>query len=455
MPLPLSVIFRRALCALSILACAAPRLAAAQESGSGGGIGFIRDAEIEGAIRLWVTPVFTAAGLDAAAVHIYLVNDPRINSFVAGGQNVFINTGLLTRSRNPNQVIGVIAHETGHIAGGHLARSQEELRNDTIKGIIATVLGAGAAVLAHGQGAGAVLPSGEGVALQSFLHYSVEQEARADQAALRFLDATHQSAQGLLDFFRMLEGEELIAAVRQDPYLRTHPLTSQRIDYVADFVSRSPWSHAQDKPEFIEMHRRMLAKLNGFLEPPSKVLTDYKESDTSVAARYARAIAYYRVPNLAKAVPLIDGLIRDEPRNPYFYELKGQMLFENGHVADALAPYEEASRLAPDQPLLRIELAQVEIESGKPELNKSALANLKEAVRFEDRNSQAWHFLAVAYGRENDFGMAALAGAEEAMTEGDKALAIQQANRAIHYLKPGTPARLRAEDLRDQARRRS
>ncbi len=253
----------------------------------------------------------------------------------------------------------------------------------------------------------------------------------------------------------MLEGEELIAAVRQDPYLRTHPLTSQRIDYVADFVSRSPWSHAQDKPEFIEMHRRMLAKLNGFLEPPSKVLTDYKESDTSVAARYARAIAYYRVPNLAKAVPLIDGLIRDEPRNPYFYELKGQMLFENGHVADALAPYEEASRLAPDQPLLRIELAQVEIESGKPELNKSALANLKEAVRFEDRNSQAWHFLAVAYGRENDFGMAALAGAEEAMTEGDKALAIQQANRAIHYLKPGTPARLRAEDLRDQARRRS
>ncbi len=178
MPLPLSVIFRRALCALSIRA--APRLAAAQESGSGGGIGFIRDAEIEGAIRLWVTPVFTAAGLDAAAVHIYLVNDPRINSFVAGGQNVFINTGLLTRSRNPNQVIGVIAHETGHIAGGHLARSQEELRNDTIKGIIATVLGAGAAVLAHGQGAGAVLPSGEGVALQSFLHYSVEQEARAD-----------------------------------------------------------------------------------------------------------------------------------------------------------------------------------------------------------------------------------------------------------------------------------
>ncbi|MBV9523988.1 MAG: M48 family metalloprotease [Alphaproteobacteria bacterium] len=451
----LSAILRRALCALSIIAAAAPRLASAQEAASGGAIGFIRDAEIEGAIRLWVSPVFTAAGLDASAVHIYLVNDPRINSFVAGGQNVFINTGIITRSQVPNQLIGVIAHETGHIAGGHLARSQEELRNDTIKGIIAMVLGAGAAAAAHGQGAGAVLQSGEGVALQSFLQYSIEQEARADHAALGFLDATHQSAQGLLDFFRKLEGEELLSAIRQDPYLRTHPLTTQRVDYVARWVAKSPFSSARDKPEFLEMLDRMVAKLHGFLDPPGQTLTKYKESDPSVAARYARAIGYYKLPNLAKAVPVIDGLIQQEPKNPYFRELKGQMLFEGGHGADALEPYEEAVRLAPDQPLLRIELAQVQIESGRRELNKSALANLKEAVRVEDRNSEAWHFLAVAYGREEDFGMAALAGAEEAMNDGDKPLALLQANKAIHILKPGTPARLRAEDLKDQAQRKS
>jgi predicted Zn-dependent protease len=442
-------ILRGALCALSLVAIAAPRPALAQEAG------LIRDAEIEGTIRTFVTPIFTAAGLDAAAVHIYLINDPRINSFVAGGQKVFINTGLVTRSDNPNQIIGVIAHETGHIAGGHLARSQEELRNDTIKGIIAMVLGAGVAAAGKGQGAGAVLPGGFGIAQQSFLQYSIEQESRADQAALKFLDSTHQSAQGLLDFFRKLEGEELLSAARQDPYLRTHPLTSQRIDVVANAVSRSRYSSIPDKPEFVEMHKRMLAKLIGFLSPPPQVLAKYKESDNSVASRYARAVAYYRIPNLQKALPLIDGLLKDEPNNPYFHELKGQMLFENGKVADALPSYEEAVRLAPDSSLLRVELAQVQIETGRPELNKGAIANLNEAIRYEDRNGQAWHFLAVAYGREQDFGMAALAGAESAMADGDRRLAVQQANKAIQLLKPGSPARLRAEDIKAQLERKS
>jgi predicted Zn-dependent protease len=447
--LVLSNILHRALCVLSILGLIMPRSAAAQDS-----ISFIRDAETEGDIRLFVTPVFAAAGLDATAVHIYLVNDPRINSFVAGGQNVFINTGLLQRSDNPNQVIGVIAHETGHIAGGHLLRSEEEMRNATIKGIIAMVLGAGAAAAAHGQGAGAVLTSGAGVAEQSFLAYSVEQEARADQAALGFLDKTQQSAQGLLDFFRKLETEELLSASRQDPYLRTHPLTQERVNYVAAHVAQSRYSQAPDKPEFIEMHHRMIAKLNGFLNPPAQTLMKYKESDTSVAARYARAIAYYRIPDLAKAVPLIDGLIQQEPKNPWFYEMKGQMLFENGKVAEALAPYNEAVQLQPGVPLLRVELAQVQIESGQPELNKSAIANLKEAVRFEDQNSDAWHFLAVAYGKDNDLGMSALSLAEEAMTEGDQKLAEQQAVRATQLLKPGTPGRIRAEDLRQLALRK-
>jgi len=316
------------------------------------------------------------------------------------------------------------------------------------------VLGAGAAAAAHGQGAGAVLTSGAGVAEQSFLAYSVEQEARADQAALGFLDKTQQSAQGLLDFFRKLETEELLSASRQDPYLRTHPLTQERVNYVAAHVAQSRYSQAPDKPEFIEMHHRMIAKLNGFLNPPAQTLMKYKESDTSVAARYARAIAYYRIPDLAKAVPLIDGLIQQEPKNPWFYEMKGQMLFENGKVAEALAPYNEAVQLQPGVPLLRVELAQVQIESGQPELNKSAIANLKEAVRFEDQNSDAWHFLAVAYGKDNDLGMSALSLAEEAMTEGDQKLAEQQAVRATQLLKPGTPGRIRAEDLRQLALRK-
>jgi predicted Zn-dependent protease len=271
---------------------------------------------------------------------------------------------------------------------------------------------------------------------------------------MSFLDKTQQSAQGLLDFFRKLETEELLAAVRQDPYLRTHPLTQERVNTVAAHVAQSRYSAVPDKPEFIEMHHRIIAKLNGFLNPPAQTLGKYKETDNSVSARYARAIAYYRIPNLAKALPLMDGLIQEEPKNPWFYEMKGQMLFENGKVADALAPYDEAVRLQPNVPLLRVELAQVQIESGRPELNKAAIANLKEAVRFEDQNGDAWHFLAVAYGRDNDLGMSALSLAEQAMTEGDQKMAVQQATRATQLLKPGTPGRIRAEDLRQLAQRK-
>jgi predicted Zn-dependent protease len=445
----ISNILRRALCALTIFALAAPREASAQES-----ISFIRDAEVEATIRQFVSPVFAVAGLDPAVIRIYLVNDARLNAFVAGGQNLFLHTGLLIRSQSPNQVIGVAAHETGHIAGGHLARTQEALRNATIQGIIAMVLGAAAAAASGGQGAGGVIAGGAGVMQRSYLQYSVEQEAKADQAGLGFLDATGQSSKGLLEFFRILENEDLLSPARQDPYLRTHPLTRQRIEYVQEYVNHSRFSSVPDKPEFIEMHKRMVAKLTGFLGSSGQTLAQYKESDTSVAARYARAVAYYRIPNIAKALPLIDGLIAQEPKNSYFHEFKGQMLFENGKVAEAVGPYEEAVRLQPDSALLRTELGQVQIEADDPALNKRALANLSEGVRLEPDNGNAWHFLAVAYGRQDDIGMAALALAEEALTQGDKKLAVQQATRATQILKTGTPAWLRAEDLKRLARRK-
>ena len=428
---------------------AAPREASAQES-----ISFIRDAEIEATIRQFVSPVFAVAGLDPSVIRIYLVNDARLNAFVAGGQNLFLHTGLLIRSQSPNQVIGVAAHETGHIAGGHLARTQEALRNATIQGIIAMVLGGAAAAASGGQGAGGVIAGGSAVMQRSYLQYSVEQEAKADQAGLGFLDATGQSSKGLLEFFRILENEDLLSPARQDPYLRTHPLTRQRIEYVQEHVDHSRSSSAPDKPEFIEMHKRMVAKLTGFLGAPAQTLAKYQDSDSSVAARYARAVAYYRIPNIAKALPLIDGLIAQEPQNAYFHEFKGQMLFENGKVAEAVAPYEEAVRLQPDSALLRTELGQVQTETGDPALNKRALSNLSEGVRLEPDNGTAWHFLAVAYGRQDDIGMAALALAEEALTQGDKKLAVQQATRATQILKSGTPARLRAEDLQRLARRK-
>src|SRR6516165_4024079 len=429
------------LTAVVLAACVAcGQAAAAAES-------FIRDTEIEADIRTMVTPIWRAAGLEPSSLHVYLVEDKQINSFVAGGQNEFINTGLIMRAQSPNQLIGVLAHETGHIAGGHLTKFQEAARNASIEGIIAMVLGAAATVASRGTGGGAALLGAQGVAERAFMQYSVTQEASADHAAMTFLDASGQSAKGLLQFFQILQGEEMLAGIREDPYLRTHPLTAQRIDYVRNHVEHSRFSDIPDTPANIEMLKRIKAKLDAFISPPSSTLAAYPEKDQSVLARYARAIAYYRIPKLDKALPIIDGLIKDCPQDPYYRELKGQMLFENGRIADAIQPYEEAVRLAPAAPLLRISLAQTYIESNDPKMNKRAIAFLNDAMRTEDKEAQGWHLLATAYGRDNQLGMAALALAKEGLAGGRKKEARQQALRAKALLPKNSTAYNRAENI--------
>jgi predicted Zn-dependent protease len=409
---------------------------------------FIRDTEIEADIRTMVTPIWKAAGLEPSALHVYLIEDKTLNSFVAGGQNEFINTGLIMRAETPNQLLGVLAHETGHIAGGHLTRAQQAMRNASIEGIIAMVLGAAATVV--GKNGGALLGA-EGVAQRAFAQYSVTQEASADQAALTFLDRSSQSSRGLLQFFQILQSEELLSGVRQDPYLRTHPLTAQRLEYVRNHVDHSRFSDAPDSAANVEMLKRIKVKLGAFTSPPSSTLAAYPDQDQSVLARYARAIAYYRIPKLDKALPIVDGLIRDYPKDPYFRELKGQMLFENGRIADAVQPYEEAVRLAPGAPLLRISLAQVYIESNDPKVTKRAIAHLNDALRTEDKESNGWHLLATAYGREDQMGMAALALAEEGLSAGKKKDATQQASRAKALLKKSSAAYNRAEEIQREA----
>jgi predicted Zn-dependent protease len=447
MRLLISNMLRRALCALTIFALVAPREASAQQS-----INFIRDAEIESTIRQFVSPVFTVAGLDASVIRIYLVNDARLNAFVAGGQNLFLNTGLLIRSQTPNQVIGVAAHETGHIAGGHLVRSTQAMKNATIESIIGMLLGAGAAVVGHGNGAGGAVIAGETVGQRAFLQYSITQEASADAAALRFLDRTHQSARGLLQFFQILQQEEFLTAQHQDPYLQTHPLTEERVTVMQNHVDHSPYSDAKDPPEWVHLNNLMKAKLGAFLSSPPDVLATIKKDDNSEEARYARAIAYYRVPDLKSAVPIIDGLIRDFPNNPYYQELKGQMLFENGRIAEAVAPYERTVQMRPDEPLFNIELAQVQLETNDPKLVARAKDELTNALRVEADNADAWRFLAVAYGRSGDMGMAALALAEQNMAQGNFREAALQSDRAQKLL-PAGAQRQRAQDLGADAKR--
>jgi predicted Zn-dependent protease len=265
------------------------------------------------------------------------------------------------------------------------------------------------------------------------------------------LDASGQSARGLLQFFQILQGEEMLAGIREDPYLRTHPLTAQRIDYVRNHVEHSRFSNVPDSQTNIDLLKRIKVKLDAFISPPSSTLAAYPEKDQSVLARYARAIAYYRIPKLDKALPIIDGLIRDYPNDPYYRELKGQMLFENGRIAEAVQPYEEAVRLAPTAPLLRISLAQVYIESNDPKVNKRAIAYLNDAMRTEDKEAQGWHLLATAYGRDNQIGMAALSLAEEGLAAGKKKDAQQQALRAKALLPKNSAGYSRAENIHSEA----
>jgi predicted Zn-dependent protease len=332
--------FFRTLCLVAAASLVTFERAAAQDQ-----LSFLRDAEIEGTIRTFATPVWKAAGLDPQAIHIYIVNDPQLNAFVAGGQNLFMNSGTILRAATPNQLVGVMAHETGHIAGGHLARMTQMMHNAMVESIIGMLLGGAATVAGHGGGGGGAVIAGESVGQRAFLQNTVIIEASADQAGMRFLDRSHQSARGLLEFFHTLEQEMFLNAQHQDPYLQNHPLTEDRIAYVKEHVDQSPYSDVKDPPEWVALNNIMRAKLEGFMWDPQEVLAKFKADDSSEPARYARAIAYYRIPELKSALALIDGLIKDHPSNPFYQELRGQMLFENGRVADAVAPYQRAVQL--------------------------------------------------------------------------------------------------------------
>jgi predicted Zn-dependent protease len=418
------------------------------------GRSLIRDAEVENTIRTYATPIFSAAGLDPGSVRIHLIAEDELNAFVAGGQRLFVYTGLLIEAQSPGEVIGVIAHEAGHIAGGHLARIQEELRNAEIKSLLALVLGAVAgAASGDGRVAGAVIAAGQGDALGGLLKYSRTQESAADAAGMKYLDATGQSSQGIYDFLQRLESHNFRAGVSASPYLSTHPLTAERIDSVANHLALSRYSDVPQNPDLVAAHDRIRAKLIGFTRPLGAVLSAYPESDLSVPARYARAIVWYRQPDLARATALVDGLIADEPENPYFHELKGQMLLESGRVRESLAPYRKMVELAPDEPLLEMALAKAQLETNEPALTDTARQHLESAVQREPQLGEAWRLLTVAYSRLGQNGETALAQAEYSMLQGERAQAKVLAARAADMLPRGSPGWLRAQDIVTQLER--
>lgn len=414
----------------------------------------IRDAEIEGLMRLYTKPIFKAAGINPGSVKVYLINDSRINAFVAGGQRIFIHTGLLTQAKSPNEVIGVLAHETGHIAGGHLARLGIELDRAGTTAIIGTLIGAAAMVGGAMAGEGEAAQAGQGVMLGSqgfaqrnILSYQRAMESAADQAALKYLNATGQSASGMLALFAKLANESIASVQDVDPYVLSHPMPFDRIRNLEIAAKKSANFEKKDAPELVLRHQLMQAKLAGFLQPPQAVFQRYPASDMSLPARYARAIAMFRKGDLKNALPVLDGLIADLPQNPYFWELKGQALLEGGSPAKAVAPLRQANKLLPTNGLIQIMLAQALLGSDSRADAEAALKALRLAKKTEPDMPQLYKFMATAYGKLGDVPRAELATAEAAWLQGDRELAAEKAKLAATMFKTGTPEWLRANDI--------
>ena len=411
----------------------------------------IRDAEIEDTIRAYAAPLLEAAGLGGDSVKLHIVNDPNINAFVAGGPNLFLSSGMLAAAEDPGEIIGVIAHEIGHIAGGHLVRTRDAIENASAEMILATVLAAGAIIAGQGEVGSAIVSGGQAMAQQSFLRYSRAQEESADQAAIRLLERTGQSPEGLLRMFQRLEERERLSMGQVNGYARTHPLTRERIRFVRDRMAEASGT-GDATPEAARVaHRRMVAKLKGFLDSPEATLRAYPDEDESVEARYARAIAYYQIPDLNQSLAALDALLADYPDDPWFHELKGQVLFENGHVREAVAPYSQAVALKKDSALLRLGLARAQIESGDAAQMASAIEHLEAASRLEPKEPQHWYQLGIARGRAGERATSSLAFAEAAYLRGDAQTALHHASVAAEGLPHGSARWLRAEDIRNAA----
>lgn len=414
----------------------------------GRSISFIRDTEIEHILRVYSTPILQAANVIPEAVTIGLVNDDSLNAFVAGGQNMFFHTGFLMDTEL-DELIGVTAHETGHIAGGHLARSGDAMANAATVATIFTLLGMAAAIGAGRTDIGAgIMGGGQTAAMRTFFAFTRAQEGSADEAATQYLEKLGWSSEGLMKMMQRLAGQELLPEGRQVEYVRTHPLTRNRIEAIRNFVeTESKFNGARLPEKFYDQHARMVAKLMGFMRP-DQALRHYSAADTSLPARYARSIALYQKGNIREALALVDGLIEQEKENAYFHELKGQILFEDGRAADAVIPYRESVRLDPEAGLLRAALGHALLEVGSDRLLDEAISNLNAAARLERNSALTWRLLSAAYSRADRQPELAYARAEEALARGDIRAAKFHADRAERLLPAGSPEWIRAQDIR-------
>ena len=450
---PLRITTKLTAIATVIALVAAPVPALAQEQK----LSVLRDTETENLLRDYAKPILHAAGLDKQNIQVTIINQPQFNAFVADGHRIFINHGALLESETPNQIIGVLAHETGHLAGGHLSRMREQLATAQTQMIIAMLLGAGALVagsrgLSNGNtgladvGAAAI-SAPQNMILRNLLSYQRTQEESADRAGVKFLTATGQSPKGMYETFKRLSNESLFSAHGADPYYQSHPMPAERVAALEEIARTSPYWDKKDPPALQFRHDMMRAKISGFLERPETVHRRYPLSNTSLPARYARAISTYLHGDLNSAISQIDSLIQAEPNNPYFYELKGQALTEGGRPADAIAPLRKAVTLSHNAPLIEILLGQALVGTENKAYTDEAILILRNAMVRETEQPLGYMELAMAYARKGDLAEADLASAQAAFLRGDNKTARDLASRAKTRFAIGTPGWVKADDI--------
>jgi predicted Zn-dependent protease len=406
----------------------------------------IRDTEIEGIIHEWSAPVFTAMGLEPSEVEILLINDNDLNAFATRGRIMGVNTGLILRTRSPNELLGVIAHEAGHIKNRHTLR--DGAQGAAMQPMLMTMALGALALAAGSPQAGAVLlGNSQYFGTLSALRYMTHQEGEADNTGARALENAGESGRGLVNFFENFRSQEVFSDARRFPYFRSHPLSSDRIENLRRFVSEQSNYGRTDSPERVAQHALILAKIHAFMDDPIQTLRDYPESDVSLPGRYARSIAWYRDGQTEKALNAVDALLTEQPDNPYFWELRGQILFEEGRPAEAIGAHRRSVELKPDAPLLRINLAHALIETHDPANLDPAIDELKRATALENDNTMGWRLLSQAYASQGKEGEARLASAEMYFAAGAEVQATQFALRARDMLDPGTAEWTRAMDI--------
>ena len=407
----------------------------------------IRDAEIENFLEEISHPIFSEANLNLNSVDIYIFNDKSINAFVACGQKIFVNTGLIQSFETPSMLRGVMAHETGHIAGGHLARSDEALERAQTPMIVSLLLGIGAAIAGDGDAAQALLLGSQQIAQGMVAKYSRSQESAADQAAIKYLEGIKKSSNGMLEVLYKFANQEALSSNRQSVRVRSHPISRDRIRSLEQKVNKSQFINERDNEKILFQYKMIQAKLDGFLNNPNDVIRKAKKDSSLIFNKYSLAVAYYRKALLKESLSALNEMINQYPNNPWFYELKGQVLYESGKIRESIIPYRKSLSISPNEPLLMVALATALNALENKNNAIEAISLLKKSLMHDQKNTQTWFQLAISYSRINDIGNAELASAERHFLTGNVKMASFHAKKSLKYNKNSSISKLRAQDI--------